>query len=212
MLEELQPSPERLRELSAWTEARFLQATLGLAGHQVDSREASRLSEAASIDFDTPPGRLLGGLRELGALVAEKGSEARFSTPLLFRLYDPSQTSVPDLRKSANPDQLLASLEGASRWFSTESFEELHPVEQASIALLRLFEIQPFEDRRFEMAVLAASLFTLRNQMPPLIIRGGDFEAALGEGLKMNTGPMVAFIARSLEATTREMIELVKKG
>lgn len=211
MLDDVQPSPEKSRELRGWTEARFLQATLALEGIPLDTDEALRLSESASIDLSTAPGRLLGGLREIGKLVAEKGSEARFSTALLFRLYDPRQGSTPTLRKNANPDHLLGSLEGASRWFSTESFLELHPVEQASIVLLRLFEIQPFEDRRRVIAVLAASLFTLRNHMPPLIVRGDDFQAVLGEGLKMDTGPMVAFIAQSIEATTREMIELVKK-
>lgn len=212
MLEELQPSPDKSRELREWTEARFVWATLGLEGIQLHFDEALRLSESASPDLSTAPGRLLAGLREIGKLAAENGNEARFSTRLLFLLYDPRPDSRPSLRKTANPDHLLLGLESASRWFSTESFTELHPVEQASIVLLRLFEIQPFEDRRFEMAVLAASLFTLKGRLPPLIIRGNEFKAVLGEGMRMNTGPVVAFIAQSIEATARELIDLAKRG
>ena len=66
-------------------------------------------------------------------------------------------------------------LDSACQWFSADSFRELHPVEQASI--LRLIEMHPFQLRNERTALLAASLFTLRSGLPPLIIEPGSHQA-----------------------------------
>ena len=95
-------------------------------------------------------------------------------------------------------------LDSVCQWFSADSFRELHPVEQASIVLLRLIEMHPFELRNERTALLAASLFTLRSGLPPLIIEPGShqaYRAALDQGLRMNTKPMVEFLAQSIEAS-----------
>jgi Fic family protein len=101
-------------------------------------------------------------------------------------------------------------LESACRWYTAESFAELNPVEQASIVLLRLVEMQPFEDANERTALVAASLFTLRNDLPPIIIKpemDSSYRLALEEGIRMNTKPMVETVADAVVASLGELVQ-----
>ncbi|HXG67986.1 MAG TPA: Fic family protein, partial [Blastocatellia bacterium] len=113
------------------------------------------------------------------------------------------------------PQHLQASMVSACLWFTAESFTELNPVEQAAIVHLRLIELQPFEQGNARTALLAASLFTLRASLPPVIIRPEQhaaYLAALDEGLRMETRPMVELMAEALEKTLTGMIAVARKG
>jgi Fic family protein len=108
------------------------------------------------------------------------------------------------------PEHLPALLESACQWYTAESFTELNPVEQASIVLLRLIDLQPFEQANERTALVAASLFTMRSHLPPIIIKpelASAYRNALDEGARMNTKPMVETIAEAVEKSLEELIE-----
>ncbi len=112
------------------------------------------------------------------------------------------------------PELMIASIRSAFFWFSAESFLELNPVEQAAIALLRLVEIQPFDDRNDLTAIVAASFFLLRSQLPPVIIRADhvpSYRAAIEESRQSNTRPMVELIAEATEKTLADMIAIISE-
>ena len=87
-------------------------------------------------------------------------------------------------------------------WVHSSSFGELHPVEQATLSQVRLYEIQPFQ----EHSHLAVSLFSLY-----FFLRGGyliplyrikelpDFHRALEQAFALSTEELVGFNARACE-------------
>ena len=155
----------------------------------------------------------LAALRELERFVAAEGRTAALNADLIRRLHQPLD---PAEFKSATRDPRIvaASIELACRWFNADSFLQLHPVEQSGIALLRLVEIRPFAERNDGTARIAASLFTIRSGLPPLIIskdRAGAYEQAVAEGLRVSTRPMVELIADVMENTLDEMIRFASR-
>ncbi len=107
-------------------------------------------------------------------------------------------------------EHLLAIIENAFQWYTAESFAELNPIEQASIVFLRLMEIQPFERANLQTALAAASLFTLRSTLPPVIIKHelkSAFLNAIEESRRTNTKPMVELMADAAQVTLEEMID-----
>ena len=87
-------------------------------------------------------------------------------------------------------------------WVHSASFGELHPVEQATLSQIRLYEIQPFR----EHSHLAVSLFCLY-----FFLRGGylmplyrvkelpDFHRALEQAFLFSTEDLVRFNTRACE-------------
>jgi hypothetical protein len=75
--------------------------------------------------------------------------------------------------------------------------------------LLRLIDLQPFEEANERTALVAASLFTVRRELPPIIIKpemASAYRNALDEGTRMNTKPMVETTAEAIEKSLAELI------
>jgi hypothetical protein len=113
-----------------------------------------------------------------------------------------------DQHDPAPPGLLLRFLENAFDWFSTPSFNEIHPVEQASLVLLRLRDLEPFPSLNDETALCAASFYTERAGFPPLIIfddadTQARYRKALEAAFRMLTQPLVEFLAEMLTRTIR---------
>src|SRR5207302_1375832 len=103
----------------------------------------------------------------------------------------------------------------ACHWFTAESFTEFHPVEQASLVLLRLIDIEPFDRSNERTALVAASLFTLRSELPPVIIKPemkAAYRAACAEAMRMNTKPMVDLLAAAVEKSITDVMEAMIKN
>jgi hypothetical protein len=99
-------------------------------------------------------------------------------------------------------------LDNALDWFRTQSFNEIHPVEQAALVLLRLCDLQPFPSHNLDSAVIASSFYTMRAGLPPVVLPVGDelrprFDAALEAAFRMLTQPLVEAIAENLTQTIR---------
>ncbi|MFP5264209.1 MAG: Fic family protein [Blastocatellia bacterium] len=217
-------TPGQKRSLDGWEEAEFVGSTLRLDRINVSRDSIARAASAAPIDAGAADDDALAVADLLTAVRMIKsaaGTSAAALTPdLLARLHDPSgrgegfRKSAGDTGRALKPapaPHLAAAIESACRWFTAESFEELNPVEQASIVYLRLTEIQPFERENERTALVAASLFTLRGGLPLIIIPPGlhgAYRAAIEEGARMNTKPMVELVADAVCQSIAEMIRL----
>jgi Fic/DOC family len=208
---ELNLSTEEKERVDRWLEVEFVYSTLDLKGTVISRERVAALSvsepDANAVgDSERAALSLRRSLRAVALLARESGKEAVLTAQLLVELHTtPGGTGGASL-----PAQALTGIEAACRWFSAESFAELHPVEQASIVLLRLIDIRPFEQANEQTALVAASLFTQRADLPPIIVRPGmrsAYCAALDEGSRMNTKPMVELLAETCESSLGRMIE-----
>jgi len=228
-LAKLQPSEKERAILERRAEAEFLYSTAHLSGLPVSRAEIAHIVDLAGLegrefsDSDRPIAETLAAVRIVEALARSQGRQAELTPELLMRLNNPLGVSESGFRtgpiaatgpfRPASAEHIPASVESVCRWSTAESFAELNPLEQASITHLRLLEIHPFERANLETALVAASLFTLRNQMPPIIIKQVDsspYRAAVEEGARMNTRPMVELMAVAMDKSLGEMILAVK--
>jgi Fic family protein len=211
-------------KLNLWIETEFVYATLRLEGADLKrDRVALIVSHTAEPVAETEQAttELLKSLRMITSLAQAEGKAAELTAELLLRLHsipgagfrsDAGDASrVP---KPATPEHLPALLESSFRWYTAESFAELNPIEQTAIVLLRMIDLQPFEDANERTALVAASLFTLRSDLPPIIINpemAPAYRNALDEGRGMNTKPMVETIAEAVEKSLEELIDELKQ-
>ncbi len=122
--------------------------------------------------------------------------------PLLSPLHDP----VPAVL-------LPRMVDLAFDWFATEGFEEMHPLEQATVVFLRLLDLHPFDSpvQTKRTALLAAGFYTQRAGLPPLIVDPGDpevtaqFDQALEAAFRMLTQPLIELFT---DVTLRTMEEV----
>ncbi|MFY9611641.1 MAG: Fic family protein [Blastocatellia bacterium] len=217
----LQLTPERQQDLNRRVDVEFTWATLALEGSAVSREEVERESaRTATLVSSAGEGstRIISALyaiRSVRSLAEARGTAASLTPSLLLELHSGSDVSSKEPSRQPTPEQagatrLLATLESLCHWFTAESFAELHPAEQASIVLLRLLELKPFDEGNTRTALAVSSLYTLRSQLPPIIIRPemqAAYRAALNEGVKMNTKPMVDLVAEALVRTVRELVE-----
>lgn len=229
-LAELSSSPEQKENLDRWAETKFIHSTLRLDGIDVSREAIARIISAPSTaatninDNSLVIADLLTAVRTVESIARANGRAAALTPDLLIQLHDPSgrsesfRKSAGDHRRALKPppaEHLVVTIEIACRWFAAESFAELNPIEQTAIVFLRLIELQPFEQANERTALVAASLFTIRSELPLIIIKpelAGAYSAALDEGAQMNTKPMVELIADAVEQSLEEMIERVKVG
>lgn len=223
-LTDLRLSAEQTAKLDRWIETEFVYSTLKLEDADVSRELVAEVVSRGSGDTVGEPRHvamtLLTSLRVVRSLGRANGKAAELTPELLLRLHSASaagfRTGAGDRSPGSPPapEHLPALLESACRWFTAESFAELNPVEQASIVLLRLIDLQPFEKESERTALVAASLFTLRSDLPPIIIKPENtfiFREALSEGMRMNTKPMVEAIAEAVERSLSEMSMEVRR-
>lgn len=212
----LKLSPQKKERLQQWLETEFVYNTLLLEGGTADREALAQIVRAAPApqpsSGESPlPEALLHRFRLIEDSVESRGAEARLSVDWLRRLAIGEELRRNDTRVSAvRAEHLPMIVENACRWFAMASFAELNPVEQAAIALLRLLEIAPFADHNQSLALIAASLFTRRSGLPPVIFRPLQqqaYLAAVQQGLRMNTQPMVEVVAAAIEQTLDEMLD-----
>lgn len=104
---------------------------------------------------------------------------------------------------------LTRMIDNAFEWFAAESFAELHPVEQATVVYLRLLDLSPFPTATAQTALLAASFYTERAGLPPLVIAADDvtrgrFKNSLEAAMRMLTQPLVELFAEMLQRAMRQ--------
>jgi len=98
--------------------------------------------------------------------------------------------------------EILAELvANALQWFGSDSFYEIHEVEQGALSLIKLLDLLPFQQENGKTLRLAANFFLLRSDFPPAVIaadRAEQYRSAIGNALKMDTQPLVDLLAASV--------------
>jgi len=218
-LSDLQLSSERNASLDRWCEIEFVYATLQLEGSDVSRKLVSSVVDSLTNDDSAVEiAALLDSYRSLTSLVKAKGKKSNLTLELLLKLHSVPEaglrTQTLDQNRRIEADQLSNLLTNALSWYVADSFSELNPVEQSALVLLRLLDIHPFADQNEKTALLAASLFTLRSDLPPIIVKAElqpRYRNALAEASRMNTQPMVETIATAMENSLAEMFEIASK-
>lgn len=200
---------ERRALLSRAVEVEWVHSLMRLSGSLITLADVERAlsSGQRALEGDAELSGTFAAVRMVSDEAQSGGRAAQLSSDLVRRLHGFLEAAGAAFRSEA----AVASVNLACGWFAADSFLELHAVEQAGIVLLRLAEIDPFERPSDRTALLAASLFTLRAGLPPIII-GPDlspsFRAALKEGLRISTRPVVELIGEAVESTLTEMKRL----
>jgi len=168
------------------------------------SRAARFLVDIASKYSPQSPVNLnLHSLQELHRLALEHTAEDA------GQLRSSNLASIIGGHQPAPAQALPGLLEFAFDWFSVDSVRELHPIEQAVLAHIRLYDLHPFTVGSGRIARLAASFFTIREGLPPIIIRSkNDYQVTLAFALKMATQPIIELFAKSVGETFDELIKL----
>jgi len=212
-------TPEERRQLDSWLISRFVLATLRLEEIDVARKPWARDIELAKEATPFVIAHLTNALREIIILVGIAGDDAQLTPELLIKLSGADfriSDDLADRSTVAIPAAYLAQIiEQACDWFAAESFVELNPIEQAAIVFLRLVTIQPFEQANQATAMVAASLFTLRAKLPPIVIKPEmqtAFLKARREAGQMNMQPLVELIAEAVSLTLDEMSGFVKQA
>ena len=100
------------------------------------------------------------------------------------------------------PEFVGQSLDNFEKWLSVESLAELHPIQQAALALTRLIDIWPFEFGNRTVAVVFANFFLLRAEYPPFFVlreQLEEFDRILSQAVLMQTESLVRAIYKCME-------------
>ena len=200
--DEARQSPEIRGQIEARTRHEQVEQALRRVGQGIDGQrllEAAMQVSAWAADpearFDVE--RLLDLHRTITG--AAKGADVlRKTEPLpINAMHDPTPALL-----------LPRMLDNAFDWFNAESFKDLHPVERATVVYLRLLDLHPFPSHTETTATLAASFYTEREGLPPLVIGADDttlarYARALEAAFRMLTQPLVEFFAEMLNRTMR---------
>jgi hypothetical protein len=210
---------EERRRLDAWLISRFVFATLQLEQIDVARKPWTRHDEPANDAAPFVIAHLTNALRDAMILTSVEGQQTRLTPEWLIKTAGAGFRTRDDRANrpaTQVPAEFLGqTVETACDWFAAESFAELNPIEQAALVFLRLVTIQPFEQTNQATALVAASLFTLRAELPPIVIKPEmqtAFLNALAEADQMNMQPMVELIADSISLMLDEMIGFVKQA
>lgn len=218
-------SPDQRAQLEPRLRMLQLLQTMLRAGKTIDEREAALLClQPVDPLNQSEPACFIRAAKLISAAASEP--EAQLTRGLLTNLYrtlaatEPGaevirQTETLALNPAHNPVPvvLLSKLiDNALDWFTTDSFGELHIVEKAMLVYLRMLDLQPFPTHHEPVALLAASFYTERAGLPPLIIFADDlnarrYPAVLESAFRMLTQPLVEFMAENLTRTIQTVIQ-----
>jgi hypothetical protein len=196
-----QSSDSRSRVESRARQERIRQAMLraGRGLDEVRLREAANLISAWAADPEAKldAERLLKLHRTIiGALASADVLRKTEALPI-NAMHDPTPALL-----------LPRMLDNAFDWFGTESFKDLHPVERAAVVYLRMLDLHPFPAHNETTAMLAASFYTEREGLAPLVIFADEttlarHASALEAAFRMLTQPLVEFFAEMLTRAMR---------
>jgi Fic family protein len=216
---------QSLRELARQD---FVICTLRLEGLAVTDKQISRLAGLTEDETELSLAERSGYVMFSGLTLVEAAADSQGRGPsltpeLLIELdviinrgpKPGGDSAAPVSTPGGKPRPAASSiLEVACYWWTADSFLELHPIEQTALAHLRLMDLTPFPDLNERISLLGSSLFVIRAGLPPLTIATeghSRYKAALEEGRRMNTQPMVEIVAEMTERSLQRMITAPKR-
>lgn len=209
--------PDRVARDDEWLDASLVYHALKLKGAEVEFETVQAARRLPS----TSPGavasaldalahvRSLGAARSLLSVAGISEIHARLDPDGCGRLRTIGPVAAYAGHSAPGPDVLPILLENAAEWFTADSFlTDFHPVEQAALALVRICDLQPFPSNNELTARLAASVFTLREGWPPVVIHHeleAEYRKAVLHAVHMDTQPIVDLLAKCVELTFADL-------
>ena len=118
-----------------------------------------------------------------------------------FRQQD--ATPLAPGHEPTDPDLVPPVVDNALSWFQSDSFAAMHEVEKSALMLIKLVDVQPFDEANGRTLRLFSNFFLLKADYPPAIIpasQADQYAVAIQRSLGFDTQPIIDLIA---EATDR---------
>lgn len=119
------------------------------------------------------------------------------------------QQDAPPLAQGHEPieaELVGAVVDNALGWFQSESFAEMHEVEKSALMLIKLMDVQPFEEANGKISRLFSNFFLLKAGYPPAIIpasQANPYALAIQRSLAFDTQPIIDLIAEGADRSLR---------
>jgi fido (protein-threonine AMPylation protein) len=97
-------------------------------------------------------------------------------------------------------------IDNALGWFQSESFGQMHEVEKSALMLIKLLDVQPFDDGNGRTLRLFSNFFLLQAGYPPAIIptsQASEYALAVQSSLRFDTQPIIDLIADAADRSLR---------
>ena len=131
------------------------------------------------------------GLLQIHSMVFGDGGLRRQSLRPLFRGQD-----CPD------PEFIERSLDNFFHWLTAESVAEIHPIERAALAIVRIADIWPFETGNLTLAVMLGNIILGQAGLPPFFVltqHKKEFNTVIAQAMSIETQPLVNAIYKTVK-------------
>ncbi|PYV42691.1 MAG: hypothetical protein DMG06_13135 [Acidobacteria bacterium] len=99
------------------------------------------------------------------------------------------------------PELVPYVVDNALEWFNSDSFHEMHEVEQTALMLIKLIDIHPFDEGNGRTLRVFSNFFLLGADYPPAVISSGgasQYAIAIQNSLRFHTQPLIDLLADSV--------------
>lgn len=99
-----------------------------------------------------------------------------------------------------------AVIDNALGWFQSESFAQMHEVEKSALMLIKLLDVQPFDDANGRTLRLFSNFFLLKAGYAPAVIpanQASEYSLAVQRALRFDTQPIIDLIADATDRSLR---------
>lgn len=131
------------------------------------------------------------GLLQIHSLVFNGGGLRQQSLRPLFRGQD-----CPD------PEFIERSLDNFFNWLTAESVAEIHPIERAALAIVRIADIWPFEDGNLTIGLMLGNVLLGQAGLPPFFVlteHKKEFTTVIAQAMTIETQPLVNAIYKTIK-------------
>lgn len=97
-------------------------------------------------------------------------------------------------------------IDNALGWFQSESFAQMHEVEKSALMLIKLLDVQPFDEANGKTVRLFSNFFLLKAGYPPAVIpasQASEYTVAVQGALRFDTQPIIDLIADATDRSLR---------
>ena len=105
-----------------------------------------------------------------------------------------------------DPELVAPVVDNALGWFQSESFAQMHEVEKSALMLIKLMDLQPFDEGNGLTLRLFSNFFLLKAGYPPAIIPASQalqYVLAIQRSLGFDTQPIIDLIADATDKSLR---------
>ncbi len=97
-------------------------------------------------------------------------------------------------------------IDNALGWFQSESFAQMHEVEKSTLMLIKLMDVQPFDEANGKTLRLFSNFFLLKAGYPPAVVpasQASPYDLAIQSSLRFDTQPIIDLIADATDRSLR---------